>query len=207
MLRTQSRSVISTLLVAVIAMVWGVFVAKLLAKDAQLKADWERMKAETEAAKRDELNTMRDEFEEKTSRAKGLEAAKWQKAIKDAEVKMEAEKQGAWRRGMEERDKLAAQEAAQLKAAAAKALEEVKASAKKSLEGAMQDAEEAAKQMTAEETDEAAGEDAAAMEAEMDAVLEEMAEVAEPGFLDLIDVSAYTSTGPSVELPPQQPIP
>ena len=103
------------------------------------------LEAQKDLERKQHMDALRDEHDVGKAKAVELETNKWQKALRDAEVKLDAEKQAAWRRGMEEREKLALQESKQLKQAAAKALEEVKASAKASLEAVHKDAKEAAR--------------------------------------------------------------
>jgi hypothetical protein len=126
----------------------------------KLQAQWN---AEAEAARLTALQEARDASDESRGKAVKLEGSKWQRNMRDLETRMDVEKQAAWRRGMDERDKLAQEEAKQLREAAAKALEEVKGSAKASLEGAMKDAREAARRA------QKAGSEAGRAEAEKEA--------------------------------------
>jgi len=107
-----------------------------------MRTEWA---AKSEEDKQAALEKLREDLGDVKQKAARLETSKWQRTVKELEMRMEAEKQAAWRSGMEERDRLASEEAKKLKEAAAKALDEVKGSAKRSLEAAHQDARQAAK--------------------------------------------------------------
>merc|ERR1719284_1153995 len=58
---------------------------------------------------------LQKEWDAERARAVKLEMNKWQKALRDSEARLEAERAAAWRRGIEERDAMARAEATQLK--------------------------------------------------------------------------------------------
>jgi len=100
------------------------------------KVDWE---AELGVKFSEDLREKMSTEKENRQKAVRLEASKWQKALRETEDRIEAERQVSFKKGVAERDAEAQKELSDLKNAANEALDKVKASAKDSLKHALEE--------------------------------------------------------------------
>jgi chromosome segregation ATPase len=100
----------------------------------KMKETWE---TDMEANYADRVRELGDAEKDKRQKAVRLEAGKWQKALRETEDRIEAERLASFKKGAAERDVTAQKELAELKQAANLALEKVKESAKESLKQAL----------------------------------------------------------------------
>jgi len=85
----------------------------------------------------DDLREKMATEKENRQKAVRMEAGKWQKALRETEDRIDAERNASFKKGVAERDLEAQRELSDLKGAANEALDKVKASAKDSLKSAL----------------------------------------------------------------------
>ena len=114
---------------------------RLEAAQSQWNAELDKMKenwqTDMEADYAERLRDVAEQDKDKRQKAVRLEAGKWQKALRETEDRIEAERMSSFRKGAAERDVVAQKEINDLRAAANIALEKVKDSAKDSLKQAL----------------------------------------------------------------------